>query len=169
MTRRTISGVTIGAADTLIRTILEAPASIAWTSHWLISTLDSGANYARYADEMRAAANARGDILVVPCGVLAEPQAVAALRGSRFELSWFSELYLFTEAPKNLPAHLDRHTTDSADFEDDELDAVVLSTLEALGAYAYLADGDWLNFATRSDALIEEIAAAEKLRKERGW
>jgi len=165
---RTISGVTIGAAEALIRTILEAPASIAWSSHWLISTLDSGDNYEHYASEMRAAGHAHGEVQVVPCGVLADPRAAKALRGSSFELSWYSELYLFHEAPKDLPAHLNRHSP-PADFEDDELDGVVVSTLEALGAYAYLADGDWLNFATRSDALVEEIAAAEKLRKERGW
>jgi len=166
---RTISEVAIGTAETLIQTLLASPASIAWSSHWLISTLDSGVNYEHYAGEMVAAGSAGGDIRVVSCGVLAGPQAVAPLLGSKFELSGFSELYLFTGAPTHLPPRLDRHTTDSADFGEDELDAVVLRDLAALGAYAYLADGDWLNFATRSEALVTEIAAAEVRRKERGW
>src|SRR5262245_34303046 len=76
---RSISDVAIGTAETFIQTLLEPATSIAWKSHWLITTLDSGDNYGRYADEMRTAGATRGDIRVVPCGVLADPQVVAAL------------------------------------------------------------------------------------------
>jgi len=169
MNYRMVSDVTIGAAATLIRTLLESPESLAWNSHWLIPTLDSGVDYEHYAGEMRAAGSARGDVRVVPCGVLADATAAAALRGSTFQLSSYSELFLFTDVPKSFPLRLRRHTTDGYDFEDDESDAIVLQAMNELGAYAYLADGDWLNFATRSQPLLTEIAAAEKLRQERGW
>jgi len=169
MMYRTTSGVAIGAAETLIQTLLESPDSVAWKSHWLISTLDSGVSYESYANEIRTAGGGRGEVRVVSCGVLADPTAAAAVRGSKFQLSWYSELYLFTDSPKHLPQRLNPHTTDSTDFEDAEFDDEVLRTLDELGAYAYLADGDWLNFATRSEALLAEIAAAEKLSKERGW
>jgi len=90
-------------AGTLIQTMLESSASVAWNSHWLISKLDSGVDYEYYANEMRVAGNARGNVQVVSCGVLADSVAVAALRGSAFQLSWYSELYLFTDAPRSFP------------------------------------------------------------------
>lgn len=169
MIHRMVSGVAIGAAETLLQTLLESPDSIAWKSHWLIPTLDSGDNYEYFADEMRTAGGGRGDVRVAPCGVLADPEAAAALLGSKFQLSWYSELYLLTNAPRVLTPRAHRFTTDGWDFEDDEADAMVLEGMNEMGAYAYLGDGDWLNFATRSQALVVEIAAAEKLRKERGW
>ena len=62
MNYRTLSDVAIGAADTLIQTLLESPGSIAWSSHWLISKLDSGDNYDHYADEMKTAGGGRGEM-----------------------------------------------------------------------------------------------------------
>jgi hypothetical protein len=158
---RTISTTVIGAANTTIARVLDSPASVAWTSHWLITVLDSGTRYDVYAAEISAAGRGRGSIKIVECGVLCDRVAAEAIRGSSFALSSFSELYLFGAFPEQLPPRLPGRTTASVDFEEPDEDALVAKDLENLGAFAFFGDGDWLNFATTSRDLLAEIQAAE--------
>lgn len=63
--------------------------------------------------------------------------------------------------PDHLPDRLDGYPPYASDFNEPDDDAKVLDNLRALGAYAFLGDGDWLNFATSNRLLVDEIKSAE--------